>query len=160
MKQAIICDVDGTISLMDFKKRTPYEYIKAGDDRPNQPIIDLLLNTAVGWECHIVFLSARENVNFSSKRSKYNNAYDLTKDWINRHVFDRQDAPDPIPGWELILRDKGDYRKDCYVKYDIYNSQIKDKYDVQYVFDDRNQVVDMWRNGLNLQCLQVADGNF
>ena len=28
------------------------------------------------------------------------------------------------------------------------------------VFDDRNQVVDMWRNGLGLQCFQVADGNF
>jgi hypothetical protein len=160
MKRAIICDVDGTISLMDFSKRTPFEYIKADEDRPNQPVIDLLLNTAKTLECYIVFLSARENVNFSSKRSVHNNAYDLTKWWIDRYVFDRQDAPSPIKGWELILRNKGDHRKDCYVKYDIYNKEVAPRYDIKYVFDDRNQVVDMWRNGLNLQCMQVADGNF
>ena len=160
MKQAIICDVDGTVALMDFNKRTPYDYIKADEDKPNQPVIDLVLNTAKALECYIVFLSARENVNFSSKRSKYNNAYDLTRDWIHKNVFDRLGSPHPIPGWELILREKGDHRKDCYVKYDIYNSQIENRYDVKYVFDDRNQVVDMWRNGLSLQCMQVADGNF
>lgn len=160
MKRAIICDVDGTIALMNFSKRSPFEYIKANEDKPNQPVIDLVLNTAKSLECHIVFLSARENVNFSSKRSEHNNAYDLTKWWIHRHVFDRMAAPTGIPGWELILRDKGDHRKDCYVKYDIYNKEVAPRYDVKYVFDDRNQVVDMWRNGLGLQCMQVADGNF
>ena len=38
--------------------------------------------------------------------------------------------------------------------------EIMEEYDVLCVFDDRNQVVDMWRNGLGLQCFQVADGNF
>ena len=45
-------------------------------------------------------------------------------------------------------------------KYDIYNNHIKDNWNIISVFDDRNQVVDMWRNGLRLQCFQVADGNF
>ena len=36
---------------------------------------------------------------------------------------------------------------------------IKDKYQVDYVLDDRNQVVEMWRS-LGLTCLQVADGDF
>ena len=36
---------------------------------------------------------------------------------------------------------------------------IKDKYRVLFVLDDRNQVVDMWRD-IGLTCLQVADGNF
>ncbi|QDP66903.1 MAG: putative polynucleotide kinase [Prokaryotic dsDNA virus sp.] len=160
MKRAIICDVDGTVSLMDFKKRTPYEYIKANEDKPNQPVIDLVLNTAKAFECYIVFVSARENVSFSSKRSEHNNAYDLTKWWIHRHVFDRMAAPTGIPGWELLLRDYGDHRKDSFCKYDIYKKEIAHRYDVKYVFDDRNQVVDMWRNALGLQCMQVADGNF
>ena len=47
-----------------------------------------------------------------------------------------------------------------FFKYDIYNNYIAPRYNVKYVFDDRNQVVDMWRNGLGLTCFQVADGNF
>ena len=35
-----------------------------------------------------------------------------------------------------------------------------DRDDVFVVFDDRNQVVDMWRNELKLTCFQVAEGNF
>ena len=34
-----------------------------------------------------------------------------------------------------------------------------DKDDVFAVFDDRQQVVDMWRSN-GLTCFQVADGNF
>jgi len=165
MKRAIICDVDGTIALMDFKKRTPFQYIKANEDKPNDNIIRLLLNTAKAEEAFIIFLSARENVTFPTERSKYNTAYDLTESWIRKHVFNDYTGTQwydnwGISGWQLILRDKGDYRKDCYVKYDLYNKRIKDNYEVFYVFDDRNQVVDMWRNALGLTCLQVADGNF
>ena len=165
MKRAIICDVDGTIALMNFKDRSPFEYIKADKDRPNQPVIDILLSTAKANEAFIIFLTARENVNFSTARSEYNNAYDLTYSWIKKHVFDRYDGTEwmsqyGIPGWTLFIRGKGDYRKDCYVKYDLYNDKIKDVYDIMYVFDDRNQVVDMWRNALDLTCLRVADGNF
>ena len=36
---------------------------------------------------------------------------------------------------------------------------FKDKYNIKYVIDDRNQVVKMWRE-LGLTVLQVADGNF
>ena len=33
------------------------------------------------------------------------------------------------------------------------------KYFVEFVLDDRNQVVDLWRKDLNLPCLQVNYGN-
>ena len=32
-------------------------------------------------------------------------------------------------------------------------------YNVKFVLDDRNRVVEMWRS-LGLTCLQVADGDF
>ena len=54
---------------------------------------------------------------------------------------------------------EGDHRKDCYVKYDIAKT-IQKEFKILSVLDDRNQVVDMWRNGLKLPCFQVADGNF
>ena len=37
--------------------------------------------------------------------------------------------------------------------------ELKDKYNILAVFDDRNRVVDMWRS-LGLTCLQVYYGNF
>ena len=61
---------------------------------------------------------------------------------------------------DLILRDEGDFRCDRYVKYDMYKEYIDGMYNVIMVFDDRDRVVNMWRNGLKLQCFQVADGNF
>ena len=39
------------------------------------------------------------------------------------------------------------------------NDPYIDKDDVFAVFDDRNQVVDMWRDN-GLTCFQVADGDF
>ncbi len=36
---------------------------------------------------------------------------------------------------------------------------IKDTHDVLWVIDDRDQVVNMWRNDLGLPTLQVADGD-
>ena len=42
---------------------------------------------------------------------------------------------------------------------ELYEQHVKDHYDVLCVFDDRNQVVDMWRE-IGLKCLQVQPGDF
>ena len=57
------------------------------------------------------------------------------------------------------MRKTGDNRKDCVVKREIFDAEIKDKYYIKFILDDRNQVVDMWRK-MGLTCLQVADGDF
>lgn len=54
----------------------------------------------------------------------------------------------------------GDNRKDSIVKRELYEKYIEGKYLIRFVLDDRNQMVDMWRNELGLKCLQVAEGNF
>ena len=162
-KDAILCDVDGTVALM-MGNRSPFEYEKAYGDKPNYPVINVVLALRDLWGCDLIFLSARENVAFNSdnddnkasrsyKSNRFTSSFDLTEQWLDLHVGEENYD-------KLILRDKGDYRKDCYVKYDIYNNHIKDNWNIISVFDDRNQVVDMWRNGLGLQCFQVADGNF
>ena len=163
MKDAIICDVDGTVALM-MGKRSPFEYHKADKDEPNHPVISTVLAMRKLYGCELIMLSARENVilNTPSTDNKYSHTYvnekyddleHLTSHWLNTHLGQGN--------WdELIMRPAGEYRKDCYVKYDIYRDYIAGQYNVLMVFDDRNQVVDMWRNGLGLQCFQVADGNF
>jgi hypothetical protein len=57
------------------------------------------------------------------------------------------------------MRKSGDYRKDYEVKKEIYETYIKDKFNVLCVLDDRQSVVDMWRS-LGLTCLQVNYGDF
>ena len=163
MKDAILCDVDGTVALMNGK-RSPFEYDKAFKDDANHPVISTVLALKEYYGCELIMLSARENVVFNTSSDdnksnhkyvsdKFTSSFDLTEQWLDIYIGDQNYD-------KLILRDKGDYRKDCYVKYDIYNNHIKDNWNVISVFDDRNQVVDMWRNGLGLQCFQVADGNF
>ena len=58
----------------------------------------------------------------------------------------------------MFMRPKDDYRKDSLVKKEIYNNELS-KYNVLFVYDDRNQVVDMWRE-LGVKVFQVEPGNF
>ena len=153
--KCIICDIDGTVALMKGK-RTPFEYHKAYDDEPNVPVIDVLLATVRYYAkiynepIHVIFTSARENVVF--KDSQFKDVAELTETWVNQYIGESEFN-------HFIFRKAGDYRKDAFVKFEI-GKDIMEEYDVLCVFDDRNQVVDMWRNGLGLQCFQVADGNF
>jgi len=67
--------------------------------------------------------------------------------WLRKHA---------LPIDVLIMRKGGDQRRDSVVKEEIYREQIAPFYDVRYVVDDRQQVVDMWRE-IGLPVLQVVD---
>ena len=54
----------------------------------------------------------------------------------------------------------GDVRKDSIVKKELYQAHVEGQFFVQFVLDDRNQVVDLWRLELGLPCLQVNYGDF
>jgi hypothetical protein len=74
-----------------------------------------------------------------------------TTDWLYGYFGDNWE--------ELYMRPVGDNRKDSVVKMELFDKYVRNRYDVRYVLDDRNQVVEMWRS-LGLTVLQVADGNF
>jgi len=173
-KPAIICDVDGTVALM-MGNRKPFEYEKCLKDWANDPVIDMVFAaktmlehklTGTGSEyvdVALIMLSARENKDLEDEIHVYDpneriitNVYELTQYWLEKNMR----GPLDETYHRLFMREKGDFRKDCYVKFELYYEEIAPVYDVKYVFDDRNQVVDMWRNGCKLTCLQVADGNF
>ena len=71
--------------------------------------------------------------------------------WLDRHVG--------VPYDGLHMRVTGDQRKDSVVKAEIFDREIRDRYHVVGVFDDRAQVVRMWRS-LGLTVFQVAEGDF
>lgn len=139
ISDAFICDIDGTIAQMNG--RGPYDWDKVDTDKRNDNVVTLVTAMAMGSE--VIFVSGRD----SSCREK-------TKQWIDDNI--------PLmkrKGYKLFMRAEGDSRKDNIVKSEIYKNEIKDKYNVLFVLDDRDQVVHMWRE-LGLTCLQVDYGNF
>lgn len=138
LPEAIICDIDGTLAHM--KGRSPYEWDRVGED-----VVDFTV-----WDILIKYYYAGTNVILVSGRDE--SCRDITEDWLN-NTFD-------IPYTELHMRPEGSMEKDTKVKRDLYDQHIEGKYKVLFVLDDRDQVVDMWRNDLGLKVLQVAPGNF
>jgi predicted kinase len=129
----VICDLDGTIALMNG--RNPYDASECEKDLINPVVDDILSHCNHG----ILFVSGRS--------SKY---YQQTKDWLITHGYG---------GYRLLMRKEDDNRDDRIVKQEIYDSEIKGVYNVLFVLDDRNKVVEMWRSN-GLVCLQVAEGDF
>jgi hypothetical protein len=139
-KTTIIVDIDGTIS--EKTDRDIYDYSRVMEDMPKKDIIKLVKLLYLQWN-DIVFCSGRED-----------SCMDATKQWIRKYVFDGIETP-----IELYMRKKGDNRPDHIVKREIYMNKIAPRHDVWFVLDDRNSVVDMWRE-LGLTCLQVQKGDF
>jgi hypothetical protein len=134
---AILCDIDGTLAL--FPGKNPYDR-DFSQDEVNEPVADILEAYKESKNVNIVLVSGRN--------SKY---LPETLEWL-----DKKGIPhDAI----FMTRKPDDNRKDVIIKQEIYDNHIKDKFNVLFVLDDRNQVVELWR-GLGLTCLQVAEGDF
>lgn len=137
LPHAIICDIDGTLAIKG--DRDIYDYSKVHLDTPNMPVVHLA--QVLGEERLLIFVSGRED-----------NCRMDTMDWLKDNLGFAF-TPD------LFMRKTGDMRKDSIVKREIFDEYIRDKYQIDYVLDDRDQVVEMWRS-LGLTVLQVAEGNF
>lgn len=141
LPEAIICDLDGTISMFKEKgHRGPYDASKCDQDEYN-PIIGGMVQfyRVNGLIDQIIFVSGREEI-----------YREPTERWLKARGF---------ADYKLYMRKAGDHRKDWLVKYELFNENIRDKYNVAFCLDDRNQVVKMWR-AIGLTCLQVANGDF
>ncbi len=134
LEHAIICDVDGTLAL--FPGRNPYDRDFSKDEL-NKPIADIL--ERFGGDCRILTVSGRSD--------KFRNE---TAFWLDDCGI-QCDA--------LFMRKEGDKREDSEVKREIFDNEIRGKFYIEFVMDDRNRLVKMWRD-LGLTCLQVAEGDF
>jgi len=145
----IIFDLDGTLAdiedrrqlctkengKMDWNKFFDPDNIKL--DKPNIPVIMMAQAlTAFGYKIAI----------FSGRSAR---TEDATKDWLHE-----QDIKFDI----LKMRPERNFRPDEQLKLEWLNS-MDWKDNVEAVFDDRDKVVNMWRE-IGLTCMQVAPGNF
>jgi len=145
----VIFDLDGTLALIDDRRdlatkdngKFDWDVFFNPDnislDLPNQPVIDMA-NLLHKQGFRIFILSGRSDV-----------THQATVNWLNDNGI----------WWDhLVMRPQNQlYLPDNDLKQGWLDTIGKDN--VAMVFDDRNQVVDMWRqNGLT--CFQVADGDF
>jgi len=137
LNNAIIVDIDGTLAHM--KNRSPYDYTKVDTDVIDETIRDI-----------ISLYKQKENLKIIICSGRKSEARELTEKWLKDNNVEYD---------ELFMRESEDNRKDCIVKQEIYENNIKGKYNVLFVLDDRDQVVNMWREQ-GLKCLQVNEGNF
>ncbi len=138
LPRAIICDLDGTLALLNG--RSPYDATHCDADLLNEPVAAIVRRfQETGHE--IIFLSGRED--------KFR---EPTLRFLTQHLG----AEFP---YQLIMRASGDMRKDAVIKQELLEREIVPGWCVDFVLDDRNQVVDMWR-GLGLTCMQVDYGDF
>ena len=152
MNKIVIFDLDGTLADITARRtlatkdngKLDWDIFFNRDniklDVPNQKVVDM---------ARMINMTDRYQIFILSGRSK--STYRTTQQWLIQN---------DIPFDHLMMRptDKHHhYMKDSDLKQMWLNDIGVDN--VAMVFDDRQQVVDMWRqNGLT--CFQVADGDF
>ncbi len=148
INKIVIFDLDGTLALIDKRRdlatkdgKMDWGIFQDPDmidlDLPNQPVIDMAqMLHSQGFQIWI--LSGRSDV-----------TADATFNWLEDNA---------VPFHNIKMRpQKHLYMADNDLKQMWLDSIGVDN--VAMVFDDRQQVVDMWRSN-GLTCFQVADGDF
>ena len=141
---AIIIDLDGTLANIDERrnqlwKTNDWGGFRKGIERDKLNFWCKEIIEKFKVEYKIVLLTGRDSSCLKD-----------TENWLEDNNIH----------WdELHCRKLDDYRKDAVVKEEIYTQLLKDKYEILFVVDDRQSVVDMWRS-LKLICLQCDYGNF
>lgn len=136
LQQAVICDVDGTLANHEGV-RSPYDASKVHLDSSHLDIMHVVNLLAMDY--YVIIMTGRDG-----------SAYDATYQWLVDHgvEFDK-----------LLIRAEGDTRKDSIIKRELFDEHVRGKYNVEFVIDDRLQVIYMWR-ALGLRVLDVAGGTF
>jgi predicted kinase len=137
LASVILVDIDGTVAVLNG--RSPYDMTRVGEDAPNPAVIAAVRAMHAAGHA-IVFCSGRDD----SCRAQ-------TEAWLAQHVG--------VPYEALLMRALGDSRQDSIVKREMFDAEIRERWRVVGVFDDRRQVVRMWR-ALGLTVFQVAEGDF
>lgn len=144
-RKTVIFDVDGTLANNEHRQvwvRSKPRNWKAynatmADDKPIHNIIHLT---------HLL----RDHYTVIIVTARSMDERDVTLAWLKQHNVHYD---------HIYFRAAKDYRDDTIVKSEILDKIIEAGHDPAMVFDDRNKVVNMWRER-GIQCLQVNNGDF
>jgi len=138
--KAFLVDIDGTLAHMrDY--RGPFDWAKVDKDDVDSIIADIVntLTDNYSWTGHPVYTAIVMSGRDESCR-------DLTQTWLHFHGIQHD---------HLFMRPANDMRPDNIVKAELFDNYVRDNFDVQFVIDDRRQVVEMWQR-MGLKVLNVA----
>ena len=136
LPEAVGVDLDGTLCLNETGM-SPYDPGHYPLDTPNisvQYVLEALQRQ------HFIILA------LTGRDAQHRNS---TQDWLNKHS----------PVHELHMRKAGDRRRDDVVKAEMFNENVRGRYNFALMLDDRDRLVRMWR-ARGIQCFQVAPGSF
>ena len=149
MKRIILCDIDGTLAtigdrakILEKDKLTEKEYDEFNAQSESSCCIEDIANIVRNLkdsETKIYLITARE------KKWKK-----ITQSWLKLNE---------IPYDNLLMRNDGDKNSDADVKLKIVKEYVNPKR-VWFVLEDRDDVVQMYREDLGLTCLQVNKGDY
>ena len=144
-----IFDLDGTLANISHRlhfiqqEKPDWDafYNACNKDEPIKNTLELLDTIGSNDKNNIIILSGRSDV----VRRK-------TIGWINKYVS---------IFYTLYMRKAGDHRPDVEVKQEWLDEWLKHhtKEEIGGIFEDRKQVVDMWRKN-RITCYQVAEGDY
>jgi phosphoglycolate phosphatase-like HAD superfamily hydrolase len=145
--KTVIFDIDGTLADIEHRRvyldgdRPNWTKFNAhmGDDTPNIPVVELY---------HTLWASGTYDLQIVTGR---NEAFrKVTETWLTWNE---------IPFNRVTMRADKDNRPDNIIKAEILQMMLAEGRDIAFAVDDRQQVVDMWReNGVT--CLQCDVGDF
>lgn len=145
MQQWVICDLDGT--LAECSHRVPLipdwdAFHRASvDDKPYANVVELV--SILNRECPVLILTGRTITHKG-----------ITQAWLHQHNVHYD---------ELIMRGELDFTSDTECKWNLavqfFGSEEAVLANTFLVIDDRDKVVEMWRNK-GLTCLQPRLGDY
>ena len=135
LPDCVIFDLDGTLAL-SYGRRDMFDWSKVDRDSLNEIVAEQVkFHKSKGRT--VIILSGRDEVSKS-----------LTEEWLK--FYDVQ--------YDFIfMRPANNFEKDTVIKRRIYENEIKGKYNVLAVYDDRLAVCKMWYD-LNLFVYNVNQG--
>lgn len=127
--RAFLVDIDGTLAHHN-NARSPYDWKRVGEDTVDEVVAEVV--SVLGSSNFAMDLGHYTVVVMSGRDGS---CREETKEWLDKHdiIYDA-----------LFMRDAGDMRADNIVKAELFDTCVRDNYDVRFVIDDRRQVCDMW----------------
>lgn len=121
LPKAVIFDIDGCLAKMS--NRSAYDWKKVKEDTPIEHVKNLI--NIFYNQGHVVFV-------FTGRDGS---CRELTREWLIENNINHS---------FLFSRKEGDGRKDSIIKEELFNENVKDKFYVDLVVDDRMDVKRMW----------------
>lgn len=131
LPEAVIVDLDNTLCLMS--NRSPFDWDKVGNDYLNGLVQEQLdFHKAKGRQ--IIVLTGRDGL-----------AKTETIKWLDFYGIEYD---------LLLMKGINDGRKDILIKRELYEQEVKDKFNVICAYDDRTKIIKLW-DSLGIPTFQV-----